>query len=142
MYKEFYWQYDAFPVEFFPVFPLPFITFPFKPSQETVPWSVSQNEQSLSHDGWGMSTAIVLHDQTKDSPNPMENRKLCTHHNVFASINNHILGYMFVIYIQISLPRYNNIYPHTIYIILNFPLFSIVMNSTMPAATFRAPLHL
>lgn len=61
MYKEFYWWSDAFPVELFPVFPLPFITFPFKPSQETVPCSVSQNEQSLSHDCTGMITARVLY---------------------------------------------------------------------------------
>lgn len=112
------------------MFPLPFITFPFKPSQETVPWSASQNEQPLSHDGKGMSTAIVSHDQTKDSPNPIEDRKFCICHNVFISINNHILGYMFIVYIQISIPRYNNICPYTLYIILNFLLFSIVMNST------------
>lgn len=72
----------------------------------------------------------------------MENRKFCIHHNVFVSINNHILGYMFIINMQIFMPRYNTIYLYLLYIILNFPLFSIVMNSTMPAGTFRTPLHL
>lgn len=54
MHKEFYWE--SFPAG---LFPLPFITFPFKPFRETVPWSVFQNEHSLSHDGKGMSCSLT-----------------------------------------------------------------------------------
>lgn len=86
--------------------------------------------------------AVVLHDQTKESPNSIENRKFCIHHNVLVVINSHILGYMFIVYIQIPIPRHNHVYPHTLYIILNFPLFAMVMNSTMSSATFRTALHL
>jgi len=47
-----------------------------------------------------MSTATALYDQTRDSPNSVENRKFCIHHKVL--VNNHIPGCMFITLLQIS----------------------------------------
>lgn len=82
-----------------------------------------------------MSTATASYNQTKNSPNTTEKRKFCIHRSVLLLLTITTLA-ICLLFIY----RYP-IYPYTLYDIWNFPLFSVVMNSTMSAATARMPLH-